>query len=72
MNDTTQRLLSPDSSLVVVYLKADPYFHERDADRPNRPRCQPDLQPGVLTPLLRAQDSGLMPCPQCWLAEGVG
>lgn len=66
MSDKPRATLSSSSSLVVIYLKADPHFHERDERRPNRPVCQPDLHPGVLTPLRQAQDSGLMPCPRCW------
>ncbi|HUG31490.1 MAG TPA: hypothetical protein VMM14_01245 [Acidimicrobiia bacterium] len=66
MSDTPQRILNPESSLVVTYHDTDPYFHRRDSRSPNRPACQPGRSPGVLTPLMRAQDSGLMPCGQCW------
>jgi len=66
MTDTPERILDPQSSLVVTYHGTDAYFHQRDSHSPNRPACQPGHPPGVLTPMLRAQDSGLVPCRRCW------
>lgn len=66
MTHAPNRTLNPESSLVVTYHGSDPYFHQRDSHNPNRPACNPDRPPGVLTPLMRAQDSGLIPCRQCW------
>lgn len=62
----TQPTLAHQSSLVVTYQGIDPHFHRRDPDQPNRPVCQPIRDPGVLTPLLRARDLGLIRCRQCW------
>lgn len=66
MSRTPRRSLNPESSLVVTYLGTDPCFHRRDERGPNRPACNPDGPPGVLMPLMGAQDSGLLPCPTCW------
>lgn len=66
MTDAPNRILNPEWSLVVIYCGTDPYFHQRDSHSPNRPACRPGRSPGVLTPLMHAQDSGLMPCGQCW------
>ena len=54
------------SSLVVIYQGIDPYYHRRDPDRPNRPTCEPDRGPGVLTNPARAQEAGLIACSDCW------
>lgn len=59
-------MLGPESSLVVIYYGIDPHYHRRDPERPNRPACRPIREPGVLTPLLRARDGGLIVCPECW------
>lgn len=64
--------LSPDSNLVVMYQGTDPLFHRRSTDRANRPACESRRRPGVLTPVLRAQDAGLMTCPRCWTEDTDG
>ena len=66
MTGEPQPILNPESSLVVTYHGTDPYFHQRDAHNPNRPACRPGRSSGVLTPLVTAQNSGLMPCRKCW------
>jgi hypothetical protein len=66
MTGEPQPILNPESSFVVTYHGTDPNFHQLHSRSPNRPACQPEKPPGVLTPLTRAQDSGLMPCRKCW------
>lgn len=66
MSDPRQSMLKSESSLVVIYHGTDPHFHLRDADHQNRPFCEPARPPGVLMPLMRAQDFGLIACPRCW------
>lgn len=66
MTDAPNRTLNPESSLVVTYHGTDAHFHQRDSHNPNRPTCQPGRSLGVLTVLIRAQDSGLTPFRQCW------
>lgn len=70
--DGDNAALSPDSSFVVTYQGTDPFFHRRGPDRANRPACESRQRSGVLTPLVRAQDAGLMPCPRCWTEDTDG
>jgi hypothetical protein len=46
MTDAPERILDPQSSLVVTYHGTDPYFHQRDSRSPNRPPVIRGTRPG--------------------------
>jgi hypothetical protein len=66
---TGKHRLVEGSTLVVTYRGIDPHFHQSNPSYPNRPLCGSMSEPGVVTPLSRALDSGLISCPSCSVAE---
>lgn len=53
----------------LFYTGTDPHYHRPHPENQNRPACEPAREPGVLTTMMRAKDTGLIVCSECWPDE---
>lgn len=56
-------------SFVLFYSGTDAYYHRPHPESQNRPTCDPAREPGVLTTMARANNTGLIVCSECWPDE---